>query len=137
MDFVIDNRNVRVLFTKTVLNREIHGEIIYENEITDEEIHGLSRDYGWWESFVPNYLRQRNLELSNEWYQYQQNMHNGRSIPDNDLLVQYYTIGDLNTRMRMSDFPNFFGRIRIYAIFTLIPLDGTVSITFHLHKDAL
>ena len=133
MNFACNDRTVYIHFTKTVSASSLSP---LQNEISDLDLRLISRDKTWWNQFIPRHLENRNLKLSNEWFNRIQLESESRFPERSDLLVTNDTITDLFTRVDMVDFPNFFGQIRIYAIETIITANGPVNIILHLHKDA-
>ena len=133
MNFNINDRQVWVTFTKTTLV----NNSFYENEISEADIRLLSADNEWWANFVPKYLAERNLALTTNWFDEQQRQNWSRyGHSNNDLLFSDGKITDLKTRVDMSEFPDLFGNIRIFAISTQIPREGAAEICLHLHRDA-
>ena len=133
MNFVFNDRMVRVHFTKTVSANPLSP---LQNEINDSDLRNISSNKNWWNDFIPRHLENRCLKLSKEWFNHIQLQSEDRFPERNDLLVTDGSITDLFTRADMADFPNDFGQIRIYAIETIITAEGPVDIVLHLHKDA-
>ena len=133
MNFEFNDRPICIGFTKTV---SANPNSPLENEITNEEIESLSADQHWWRNFIPRYFDMRGLKTTASWFNYQLAQSETRYPERCDLLISSNVITDLFTRNNMDDFPTFFGKIRIYAIETSIPISGSIDITIHLHKDA-
>ena len=134
MEFHHNGRLVHVYFSKTVKSNATDA---YENEISDDELERIRNDESFWNMFLPQYLNDRNISLTTEWFDQQQSNASSRyAAYTSELIVTIDSIYDMSTRINMSDFPNYFGRIRVFSINTVITRTGPVEITFFLHKDA-
>ena len=136
MEIYYNERLVHLYFSKTVKTKA-RDETLNENEISDEELKRIRDDKSFWNFFIPQYLTDRNLSLTTEWFDQQQDRENTRYASYNsELIVNIDSIYDMATRIDMTTFPNYFGKIRVFSINTVITRSGPVEITFFLHKDA-
>ena len=135
MDFTFEGRRVRLLFTKTLLNpryhprsNSFHSSNNEFDEIPDSQMGQLGMDRDFWNRFIPQHFRERQLGFSPQWYLEQrrgQIRMYGAEMP----------IVDIRTRVDMTQFPVAFNGIRVYSIQTFISDRGPIEMQVHCHKD--